>query len=312
MDEKSKVLYFYPSKIKSIFMIVFGFIFLAASVVICYSAFIREDYFMSLLGGISVVFLIFFILIFFIRTIKSVPYLTLTDKELITNSGTKKSISIKWEDIAGYQIENIHVKFNKLTFIEIILYDEEKYKAQLSSLQRKLNVIGTMGGDYSRVSIRLAPIKITERDLLFYALDNITSPNFDIENVPKSNEEKRIDSFMKQINRYFLKSYLFSFIMTAPILLAFYTGLDEVNILNYAIISFVLFPFARFIIDIFYLFNLKSMVENKSNSIKNVYQLCSAIIYLFLYVVSPVIGAIGLVYFIMVVIRRWIKKREDG
>lgn len=311
MGEKSKVLYFYPSKIKNIFIIVIAIILVAVGVLVCYVSFKSGDYFMSFLGGITAVLCTITIPINIIGTIKSEPYLVLTDEELIFYSGIKSSRSIKWEDIAGYRIQNIYYKFSKKTFIEIILYDEEKYKAQMSSLQRKLNVVGTMGGNYSLFVIFLEQIKSTERDLLFYALNNITSPDFDIENVPKSNEEKRMDSFMNQIKRFFKISYLFSSIMTVSILLAFYTGLEEVNSLNYVITSFALFPFARFIVDVLLLFNLKSVIENKSNFIKNVYQFGSAIIYFFLFMVSPIIGSIGLVYFILTVIRRWIKKRND-
>lgn len=311
MNEKSTTLYFYPSKIKSIFFTIFSFLFLVVGVVMCYTSFRSGEYFMSLLGGIIAVFLTLFISLNIIRILKSLPYLVLTDKELIMYPGTKNAAPIKWEDIKGCHIRTIHLKYNTLTFIEIILYDEEKYKAQMSSLQRKLNVVGTMGGNFTLFAIPLSLIKSAERDLLLYSLDNFNSPDFDIRNVPKSREEKKMDSFLNQINHYFKRSYLFSIVMTVFLALFLYSSLDEVNSLIYVITSFVLFPFAKFILDVLIIYDLKSTIESKSNSIIKFYQLISSIIYFFLFFMSPIIGALGLVYFIMVVIRRWIKKRNN-
>lgn len=310
VDEKSTTLCFYPSKIKSILIIIFGFVFLVVGVVMFYDSFKRGEYFLSLVGGVAAIFLALSIPLMIIRIIKSLPYLVLTDKELIMYPGTKNAIPVKWEDIDGYHIRTIHLKYNTLIFIEIILHDEEKYKAQMSGLQRKLNVVGTMGGNFALFAIPLSEIKSAERDLLLYALDNFTSPDFDMENVPKSREEKKMDSFLNQINHYFKRSYLFSLVMTVLLALFLYSSLDEVHSLIYVITSFILFPFAKFILDVLIIYDLKSTIESKSNSIKKFYQLISSIIYFFLFFMSPIIGALGLVYFIMVVIRRWIKKEK--
>lgn len=310
MEEKSTMLYFYPSKIKGILIIIFSFVFLGVGVVMCYVSFTRGEYIMSLIGGFTVLISTISIPVWMIILLKSLPILLLTEEGINVNPESKKSILLKWEDVEGYQIQTIRVRLNTLTFIEIILYDEEKYKAQMSSMQRKLNVVGSMNGAYSQFSIFLNQVKRTDRDLLFYALDNITSPDFDIENVPKSSKEKKMDSFMHQINRYFKRSYSISFIMTVLLILFLYSSLDEVNSLNHLIISFALFPFAKFILDIMYLFDINARIENKTDTIKNVYQLIRGIIYFFLFFISPIIGAIGLVYFITIVTRRGIKKEK--
>lgn len=311
MRGKSTTLYFYPSKVKSIVIIILGFIFLVVGGVMCYVSFRRGEYFMSVLGGVTAIFLVFLLPLLLIRTLKSLPFLLLTDEELFINPGAKNSIPIKWEDLEGYQIRTIHTKSNTLTFIEIILYDDEKYKAQMSSMQRKLNVVGTMGGRFNLFAIDLNQIKSTERDLLLYALDNFTAPDFEVENVPKSNEEKKMDSFMNQINRYFKKSYLFSLVVTVFLILLLYSSLDEVNSLNYVIAAFVLFPFAKFILDVMIVYDLKSTIETKSNTMRYAYQLINIVIYFFLFFISPLIGSIGMLYFITVVLRRRIKKRNN-
>src|SRR5699024_10238570 len=115
------------------------------------------------------------------------------------------------EDIERYRIREKHIYFYTYTFIEIILYDEEKYQKHMSKTHRKINTIGTMGGKYSLFYITLGEIKVTERDLLFYALDHIHSPDFDVENVPSSKLLDTMDSFSNEINQeYFKKNYLLS------------------------------------------------------------------------------------------------------
>src|SRR5699024_11602641 len=82
------------------------------------------------------------------------------------------------------------------TFLDFILYDEEKYKEQMSKTKPKLNGIRTIEGKPSTVSMFLDHIKIAEQDLLLHALDNITSHNFDVKNISKSKITERIHSFL--------------------------------------------------------------------------------------------------------------------
>src|SRR5699024_6142331 len=117
---------------------------------------------------------------------KPLPFLVLTKKEIILNQGTKNPVSIKWKGVERYKIQGHHIgvkSFTSFTFLDFILYDEEKYKEQMSKTKSKLNGIGTIDGKPSTVFIFLYHIKIAEQDLLLYALDNITSPNFDVKNV---------------------------------------------------------------------------------------------------------------------------------
>src|SRR5699024_6075674 len=199
-EYNSTTLYFYLSKVKRVLFFITGFVFTPRGIAMCYNTFKNEDYLMRLLGGVIAIF--YTISIPYIRKniIKPVHYLILTEQELIMNPGAKKPIRIKWEDVEGYRIRTVHIRFNTLTFIEIVLYDEEKYKKQMTKINRKFNAIGTMGGNFSLFSIHLEQIKVTERDLLLYALDNITSQDFDIKDVPKSKITEKMDSFTNQIN----------------------------------------------------------------------------------------------------------------
>src|SRR5699024_6229978 len=125
---------------------------------------------------------------------------------------TEKSIPIKWEDIEGYSIK--HVQFNK--FIEIILYDEEKYKEQMSNIQQKLNTVGTMGAKFRSFAIAWTQIKRKDRDILLYALAYIATPDFDLENAtasewmdsPASSSNTSSQLANQRTNKFFFITYL--------------------------------------------------------------------------------------------------------
>src|SRR5699024_9304166 len=160
-------------------------------------------------------------------------------------------------------IQAHHINSISLTCLDFILYDEEKYKEQMSKTKPKLNGIGTIDGKPCTVSIFLDHIKIAEQDLLLYALDNITSPNFDVKNVSKSKVTERIDSFLapftNQINQeYFKKNYLLSLIIAIFSMVLAYWDEKDINSPNYLITSFVLFPFAKLMFDAMIGFKLKS------------------------------------------------------
>src|SRR5699024_12184896 len=147
----------------------------------CCFGFENEDYRISLVGGVIATFFVLLVPAIVKKIIKPLPFLVLTKKEIILNQGTKNPVSIKWKDVERYQIQGHRIGVKSLTsftFLDFILYDEEKYKEQMSKTKPKLNGIGTIEGKPSTVSIFLDHIKIAEQDLLLYALNNITSPNF--------------------------------------------------------------------------------------------------------------------------------------
>src|SRR5699024_9406674 len=216
-EEHSTTLYFYPSKVKMILFIIIGIVFLVFGVAVCFAAFKDEVYVISLISAGIATFFTWLLFTLIKRLITAAPYLVLTEEELMINPYTEKSIPIKWEDIEGYSIK--HVQFNK--FIEIVLYDEEKYKEQMSNIQQKLNTVGTMGGQFSSFAIAWTQIKRKDRDILLYALDYIGTPDFDLENATASEwiEDQAQSSntsyqLADKINQtYFMKNYLLSVVL---------------------------------------------------------------------------------------------------
>lgn len=311
-EKKPRILYFYPSKIKNILFIIFGTVFIVGSVAICYITLKEENYMTSLLSGFIAILFTLSIPIFIMRIIKPVPYLVLTEEEIIMNPDTKNSTPIKWGDVDRLRIRTVHAQYNTLTFVEIILYDEEKYKKEMSNMQRKFNAVGTMGGKFSLFGIHVNQIKMTERDLLFYALDNITSPDFDIADVPKSKITEKMDSYTNQINQdYFMKNYLLSLIITIFLFLLFYLNDQDMSSLNISIASFILFPFAKLMFDIVIGFKLNAYFEKQSDRL-NYAQKLVYVVYLPLFLLSILIGPVGVLFFITSVLHKWSKKRNNN
>ena len=319
-EDNTTTLYFYPSRVKIIIISILVIVFLIGGTAMCFIAFKNEDYLISLLGGVIATFFVLMVPVIVKKIIKPLPFLVLTKKEIILNQGTKNPVSIKWKDVERYKIQGHHIgakSFTSFTFLDFILYDEEKYKEQMSKTKPKLNGIGTIEGKPSTVSIFLDHIKIAEQDLLLYALDNITSPNFDVKNISKPKITERIDSFlapfMNQINHeYFKKSYLLGLILTIFSMVLFYWGDKEMSSANYMFISFVFFPFAKLMFDAMIGFKLKSTIEIQSNTNKYVYQLIYIFSCFLLFLISPFVGPIGILFLITSALHRWIKRRQHN
>src|SRR5690625_7958065 len=114
-----------------------GLLFIGLGLVVCGAAFNTGYFFASGSGALLVLFFSFMIVVIVKGMLCSKPYLILTEEVLITSALSKNAIPIQWDDIKGYNIR--HVNFNR--FIEIILYDEEKYRARMSNTMRRLNKV---------------------------------------------------------------------------------------------------------------------------------------------------------------------------
>lgn len=300
-EENTTTLYFYPSKIKNIFFIIMGIAFIVGGIAVCFVAFKDGDYVISLIGLFLAILFSWLIFMMLKRMIADAPYLVLTEEELIINPAAKNSVPIKWTDVEGYKI--LRVQFNK--FIEIILDDEEKYKEQMSKTQQKLNIVGTMGGKYSLFAIAWTQIKRKDRDVLLYALDYIGTPDFDLENatsseLPDELTQKPDTSFQLEdkINQeYFMKNYLLSLILGAFALLLFYWDEGNMSSLTYIIVSFILFPFAKLLLDVIVGFKLRTIMEKQTYTIYYVYQLIY-LVYFLLFLFSLFVAPIGILFLI--------------
>ncbi|MGP4040982.1 STM3941 family protein [Gracilibacillus sp. D59] len=167
--KNTNAIYFYYPKIKNICYMVLSLAFIGFGAIICWFALEEGDFFASLIGAFLIMFFTFLIYILIKRLRESKPYLILTDEELIINPSSKHSIPIKWVDIEGYNIREVN--FNK--FIEIELYDEEKYRLLMSENVTKLNKLND-AMNFRLFAIVWGQVKRQDRDKLVHELDRRT------------------------------------------------------------------------------------------------------------------------------------------
>lgn len=305
-----KTLYFYSSKIKNTFMAIMCVLLVILGIAVFIGSFEVKDYGLGLLG-IFITFFFSWLTIFLIKKIiVSEPYLILTEEALMIDAPLKSAIPLKWEDIEWYEVE--HMNFN--TIIEFVVSDEEKYKEQMSNIRRKLNSITTMGGKYSTFTIAINQVKKKDRHVLYYALDHIHTPEFDLTRHEKSNKVKRAnESFQladKITKKYFLKTYGLSLFLVGFTSLLFYWSDDLNERMPLIIASFFLFPFAKVLFDAIIGFKLNEKEKKQTYIFLYFYQLIY-FVYLLLFLFSFFIAPFGILFLIVRAVYRFFKKNDD-
>src|SRR5699024_1909067 len=190
-----------------------------------------------------------------------------------------------------------------------ILPDEEKYKAQLSGLKQQLNAMITMGGVYNTFTIGITQVKKKDRNVLYYVLDNIHKPGFNLkernrmEQSVKKNRTK--DSFKledKNTKEYFLNKYGISLCIA---------GLSCIilSIKNITLIIgyFLLFTIAKILYDAIIGFKIDEKFKKQESLIIYFYGLIYTV-YLLLFLFSVAIAPFGILFMIVRAVYRFFKK----
>ncbi|WP_068672209.1 STM3941 family protein [Oceanobacillus sp. Castelsardo] len=217
--ENAQDLYFYSPKVKNFLLFIMVLVFTVFGGLICGVAYKEGDFFISSVGAFIALFFGLLILGIFKKILSPKPYLILTEEKLIISASSKNAVPIKWEDIKGYNIQNVH--FNK--FIEIMLQDEEKYRERMSNTTRKLNKLNDVM-NYSPFAIAWGQIKRKDRDRLVYELDRLNRHANEFYNqlYDQMNADNKQQKSYRQVNgKYILKSYGFSLILTGVTFLFF-------------------------------------------------------------------------------------------
>src|SRR5699024_3654973 len=129
----------------------------------------------------------------------------------------------------------------------------------------------------------------------------------------KSKITEKMESFTNQINQeYFKKNYLLSLIIAIFSMVLAYWDEKDINSQNYIITSFVLFPFAKLIFDVMIGFKLKSIIKKQSKTNKYVYQIFYIVGYFLLFLISPFVGPVGILFLITRALHRRIKRRNNN
>src|SRR5699024_4654760 len=297
-------LHFYSSKIKISFFTIMSFLFLILAIMICFLGY-QEEVYVLIPVSIFLIFLLGPLTFFLLKSIFTTkPYIILTDKELTINSALIKEIPIKREDVGSYVIK----RQNFSTTVELILPDEDKYKARMSSVKQKINAAITMGGAYNTFSIGVNQVKKKDRDILYYLLDNIKKPGFNLEDEKSTKTNQTKDSFKledKITIKYFLQSYGISLLLAAFSLFILAIG-DILTI----IVSFVLFPFSKVLYDAIIGFKLDEKIKKQDSIIIHIYVLIYTV-YLLLFLFSFFVAPFGILFMISRAIYWLFKKLKE-
>ena len=307
-SENSLELHFYQSKIRNILLIIMEFLFIALGVVVCGAAFKTGDFFVSGAGALLVLFFSFMIVVIVKGMLGSKPYLILTEEVLITSALSKNAIPIQWDDIKGYNIR--HVNFNR--FIEIILYDEEKYRARMSNTMRRLNKVNKIV-DSTLFAIVWGQVKRKDRRKLVHQLDSLHNGDFELskELYPHMGADKKEQKTNSRVNRtYIVQAYAHSLILTGLASPIFYSATGEDNNITFLVISLLFYPFARFIYDSLIGFKLDDKMIKQSDTVQSIYRL-RILIHPFLYLFSFYIGPFGILYLMLRPFFRFIKRSKS-
>lgn len=180
------------------------------------------------------------------------------------------------------------------------LPDEAKYKAQMSGVKQMLNAIITMRGTYNSFVIAMNQVKKKDRNILYYILDNMNKPDFNLEKVERQgrssgtirtkNSSRLKDKISKE---YFLQTYGISFLIACFSL--FILSIDD---MTWIIGSFLLFPFAKIVYDVIIGFKIDEKMKKQDTLVPAFYGLIYTI-YLLLFLSSIVVAPFGIVFMVI-------------
>gem|GEM_PF-5423603 len=263
---------FYHSKGKIFLGIIFSLLLVAFGVLMVNLAYIEESLLLIALALVIIVLFSFFAVANMLKMNRGHPYITITDEYIQLDPFTKSEVTIFFTDIEYLKVSEI--SFQRI--FEIVLYDENDYFAQLS-FHNKVRLCMNRVFNFSLFTISAKVVRKQERTALLETLDLIMQQKVNneapiIETTQKQNVEmdvmEKYDStppINRSIDRsYFLKSYRYGFIIFAISFILFYLLISKNNdYLFYIIISFILYPFAKVLIDWLFGFKLRHSLDKQ-------------------------------------------------
>jgi hypothetical protein len=312
---------FYHSKGKLFLGIIFSLMFVALGVFVAYIAVIEESILIIALSLFIVVLFSIFAVANLLKLIRGNPYIIITEDYLRLDPFTKSEVTIYFDDIDAIKVSE--VSFQQL--IEIVLYDEDAYFHELS-FHNKIRLFMNRGTGFSLFTISVKAIRKKEREALLDNLDRfmnqkLTDEASTIEMALHNQHEKK--EFMEKydptppadrsIDRsYFLKAYKYGLILFAFAFVIFYLMIGgEQAYLVYIIVSFLLFPFAKVLIDWLFGFKLRHKLDKQ----KGFTYYFDTLLYMFdfaLFHLSFFIAPIGIIFlFVRYIVIRIKQFRED-
>lgn len=298
---------FYHSRVKPFFGVISPLLFVGFGGLMVYVAYIEENIVYIALSLFIIVLFSFFTVANLLKMIRGYPYIMITDDYIQLDSFTKSEATIYFTDIK-------YLKVSETSFqpiVEIVLNDEDDYFAQLS-FHNKVRLCMNRVFKFSLFTMSAKVVRKQERAALLETLDLIMQQKLNNEvSIIKAAQEQTIETdFMEKydptppINRtidrsYFLKSYGYSFILFAISFILFYLLISKNNdYLFYIIVSFILYPFARVLIDWLFGFKLRYSLK-KQKGFTYYFEQLKYMLDFILFHVSLFVAPIGLVFLLI-------------
>lgn len=298
---------FYHAKGKLFLSIIFSILFIVFGVFMVYIAYLEESMLFMVLALFTVVLFSFFIVANILKMIRGYPYITITDEYIQLDSFTKSEVTIYFTDIESIKVSEVSFQ----NVIEIVLYDEDDYFAQLS-FHNKVRLFMNRAFNFTLFTISAKVVRKQERSALLETLDCIMQQKLNNEalNIEAAEEHNRETEFMEKydpnppidrsIDRaYFLKSYGYGlFIFALSFLLFYLLTSKNGDYLFYIIMSFILYPFAKVLIDWLFGFKLRHSLDKQKGFTYYLEQL-KFLFDLFLFHVSFFVAPFGIVFLVI-------------
>src|SRR5699024_10913603 len=207
-----------------------------------------------------------------LKLIRKYPFIMITDNYMQLHPHTKSEATIYFTDINHIEVAEQSFQKN----IEIVLNNEQAYFKQLT-LHKTTKLVVNRVFNLSLYTFNIKFIKKEQRTELLQLLDfimetkykdnfigseKLTKENIEREFMEKYDPSPPID---KSIGKsFFKKAYGYSFFMFALAFVFFYFLISkDTGYLIYIIISFILYPFARSLIDLMFGFKLRHLLDKQ-------------------------------------------------
>lgn len=263
---------FYHSKGKLFLGVIVSLLFVALGVLIVNLAYIEESILFFALSLFIIVLFSFFAVANLLKLIRGYPYIMIMDEYIQLDSFTKSEVNIYFTDIESLKVSETSFQ----PIVEIVLYDADDYFAQLS-FHNKVRLCMNRVTGFSLFTISAKAVPKQERPALLETLDYVMRQKLNNESVSiEAAQKQNVETdFMEKydptppINRsidrsYFLKSYGYGFFIFAISFVLFYLLISRNNgYLFYIIVSFILYPFARVLIDWMFGFKLRHALDKQ-------------------------------------------------
>lgn len=318
---QTEPLYFYTSKKVYFWIIPLLSLFIGGALLAGYGLQHKEWWLIGI--GVFVMFVFNSVLPICKRLLKRQPYIVLTEESFMINQPYRGSVFIDWADVSKFEL--VVMQMRQLVFVQ--LHNEEEYRKQVA----KKSLFKKKPSTVMRISpfwIVWAQVKKKDQELLAHELNRLSDNQLSFnegtrkmldeegllefvntDNLPEQLEKEKNErkKYRQKDGKYFLKAYGYSLLLSIGAI--FINNLesggsgDLARSVPFLIVSFLLFPFAKFIFDEIIGSKINYHLKKDSIGPASYYLFpLMLIIYGLIYMFSVFIAPVGILYFLLKVL----------